>query len=222
MNGASCSGGLPPLQRFVELVSLSLLQDGMKRSHRSLELDPLNRSSSSRPVRGPTEHHGQVRLKSGALVEREQRKRAHSRSQKVHDTSSGFLRRARLRKEVTRQSYSSAWKTFLEFCVEHRRLPGTNSRFVSVHQIDQCLEAFAESQFLDGASKYVFTFALQNANIEYPCWPTSSRMNYPLSKSAKKGWSNLEPGASRGPCPYEVCMIAEDLVTHRVLTMLRQ
>ena len=84
---------------------------------------------------------------------------------------------------------------------------------MSMYQLDQCLEAFAEDQFLSGASKYIFTCALQNANIEYPAWPTSSRVNFPLSKAAKKGWANLEPGASRDPCPFEVaCLVSEDLV----------
>lgn len=39
----------------------------------------------------------------GVLAASEQRKRARDRARKVHDTQSGFLRRARLRKEVTMQ-----------------------------------------------------------------------------------------------------------------------
>ena len=93
------------------------------------------------------------------------------------------------------------------------RFPAVTSCFVSMHQLDQSLEAFAADQFVPGASKYVFTCALQNANVEYPCWPASSWANYPLSKSAKKGWTNLEPGASRDPCPFEVaCLIADDML----------
>lgn len=34
-----------------------------------------------------------------------------------------------------------------------------------------------------------------------------------MAKAAKKGWANLEPGASKDPCPYEVAMwIAYDMV----------
>ena len=75
------------------------------------------------------------------------------------------------------------------------------------------MEAFAEDEYRKGESKYILTCALQNCNIEYPCWPTSSRVNFPLAKAAKKGWSNLEPGATEDPCPFEVAMwIASDMV----------
>lgn len=80
-------------------------------------------------------------------------------------------------------------------------------------QLDRSLEAFAEDQFLAGESKYTTTCALQNCNIEYPQWPTSARTNYSLTKSAKKGWNNIEPGMSRDPCPFEVAMwISYDMV----------
>ena len=185
----------------------------MKRSSKSLAGDPNNRSSSSQAVLARTPARGAPQSQSGGLAASERQKRARDRARKVHDTHSGFLRRARLRKEVTRQSYAGAWQSFMSFCVATSRLPGVTSRFVSMHQLDQSLEALAEDQFLSGASKYIFTCALQNANVEYPCWPTSSRANYPLSKSAKKGWGNLEPGASRDPCPFEVaCLIAGDML----------
>ena len=154
-------------------------------------------------------------MKNGGLDPKRKQKTAKDRARKVPNTEPGFLRRARLRKEVTRQSYQVAWEAFTKFCVETLRLPGEKARFVSMHQLDQSLEAFAEQQFLSGGSKYVFTCALQCANIQYPAWPTSSRANYPLSKSAKKGWGNLEPGSSRDPCPFEVaCVIAQDMVLH--------
>ena len=73
-----------------------------------------------------------------------------------------------------------------------------------MNQLDTAMEAFAEDEYRKGESKYIFTCALQNCNIEYPCWPTSSRVNFPLAKAAKKGWSNLEPGATKDPCPFEV------------------
>lgn len=126
--------------------------------------------------------------------------KAKLRPQKVADTDSGFLRQARLRKQVTRDKY-----------VDHTLLPGRSSRFVAMHQLDCALEAFGEHLFLGGASKYTFT--LQNVNIVYPCWPTSARTNFPLTKAAKKGWGNLEPGASKDPCPFEVASwIALDMV----------
>lgn len=95
-----------------------------------------------------------------------------------------------------------------------------------MQQLDRAMEAFGEHLFLSGDSKYLLTCALQNCNIEYPQWPTSSRTNYPLSKAAKKGWSNMEPGASRDPCPFEVaCWISMDmlvrgLVYHAAAVML--
>ena len=53
----------------------------------------------------------------------------------------------------------------------------------------------------------------KNVNIVYPCWPTSARTNFPLTKAAKKGWGNLEPGASKDPCPFELASwIALDMV----------
>ena len=116
--------------------------------------------------------------------------------------------------KATRRTCEEAWSTFLHFCVSAVLLPSDKCKFVSVHQLDSALEAFAEQQFLDGGSKYVVTCALQNCNIVYPMWPTSSRTNYPLmTKSAKKGWSNLEPGSSRDPCPFEVAYwIAYDML----------
>eukprot|EP00438_Fugacium_kawagutii_P005727 Skav230031 [mRNA] locus=scaffold261:317606:318451:- [translate_table: standard] len=82
-----------------------------------------------------------------------------------------------------------------------------------MQQLDKSLESFGEHLYLHGESKYVLTCALQNCNIEYPQWPTSSRINYPLTKAAKKGWGNLEPGQSRDPCPFEVaCWIAFHLM----------
>eukprot|EP00435_Cladocopium_sp_Y103_P021162 s1272_g5.t1 len=183
----------------------------MKRSNKSLALDPQNIKASGAQQHIPP--HGKTLLKSGALDPKRKQQTAKARARKVPDTQPGFLRRARLRKDVTRQSYESAWNVFMSFCVESQRLPGPGSRFVSMHQLDLALEAFGEQQFLSGGSKYVFTCALQNANIQYPAWPTSSRTNYPLSKSAKKGWGNLEPGQSRDPCPFEVaCLISQDLV----------
>ena len=80
-------------------------------------------------------------------------------------------------------------------------------------QLDAALEGYAEQQFLDGASKYVLTCALQNCNIEYPMWPTSCRSNYPMTKAAKRGWGNLEPSSSRDPCPLEIAyLIAFDML----------
>ena len=126
--------------------------------------------------------------------------KAKLRQQKVTDTDSGFLRRARLRKQVTRDKYAESWDSFLDYCVDHTLLPGRSSRFVTMHQLDCALEAFGEHLFLGGASKYTLTCALQNVNIVYPCWPT-------------KGWGNLEPGASKDPCPFEVASwIALDMV----------
>lgn len=136
-----------------------------------------------------------------------------SRKSKVHDENPGFLRRARLRKAETRKSYSESWDKFISFCMANHLVAGTCARFATMHQLDAALEAFGEAQFLQGQPKYVLTCALQNCNLEYPCWPTSSRINFPLTKAAKKGWSNLEPGATKDPCPFEVAMlIAMNLV----------
>lgn len=93
-------------------------------------------------------------------------------------------------------------------------MPTRRARFASMSQLDAALEGFAEQQFLDGCSKYVVTCALQNVNMEYPMWPTSSRTNFPATKSAKKGWGTLEPNASRDPCPLEIAWwIAHDMVS---------
>ena len=68
---------------------------------------------------------------------------------------------------------------------------------------------------MNGLSKAALTCARQNVNIGYPSWPTSARINFPLAKAAKKGWGNLEPGASKDPCPFEVAFwIAHDLLLH--------
>lgn len=151
---------------------------------------------------------------------------AKSRLKKVPDTDSGFLRRARIRKSSTRRTYAEAWKQFIVFCTSSNFLAAPSCKFVSMQQLDRAMEAFGEHLFLSGDSKYLLTCALQNCNIEYPQWPTSSRTNYPLSKAAKKGWSNMEPGASRDPCPFEVaCWISMDmlvrgLVYHAAAVML--
>eukprot|EP00438_Fugacium_kawagutii_P004066 Skav200557 [mRNA] locus=scaffold2256:91297:92139:+ [translate_table: standard] len=95
-----------------------------------------------------------------------------------------------------------------------------------MQQLDKALERFGEHLFLKGSSKYVLTCALQNCNIEYPHWPTSSRLNFPLTKAAKKGWGNLEPGTSRDPCPIEVAswialhLAVKGLVYHAIAVML--
>ena len=142
------------------------------------------------------------------------------------DTQPGFLRRARLRKSTTRRTYAESWKAFLEFCLSHNLLASITSPFVTMMQLDCALERFAENLFLEGSSKYVFTCALQNCNIEYPHWPTASRLNYPLTKAAKKGWANMEPGSSRDPCPIEVAawiaydMSLRGLVYHAAAVML--
>lgn len=129
------------------------------------------------------------------------------------DMEPGFLRRARIRKASTRHTYKESWDAFIQFCVEYCLLAGHSCKFVSMNQLDQALERFAEHLFRTGGSKYVITCALQNCNIEYPAWPTSSRVNYPLCKAAKKGWGNIEPGSSKDPCPLEVAMwIAFDML----------
>ena len=61
--------------------------------------------------------------------------KAKLRQQKVTDTDSGFLRRARLRKQVTRDKYAESWNSFLDYCVDHTLLPGRSSRFVTMHQL---------------------------------------------------------------------------------------
>ena len=170
-----------------------------------------------------TSAHGKPQSARGA---RDRAAAAKSRLKKVSDTDPGFLRRARIRKSSTRHTYAEAWKQFIEFCVSVNLLAAPTCKFVSMQQLDRAVEAFGERLFLVGDSKYLLTCALQNCNIEYPQWPTSSRTNYPLSKAAKKGWSNLEPGASRDPCPFEVaCWIAMDmlvrgLVYHAAAVML--
>ena len=151
---------------------------------------------------------------------------AKARLKKVTGTDPGFLRRARIRKASTRQTYSESWNQFLQFCVSVSLLPAASCKFASMSQLDRSLEAFGEHLFLEGQSKYLLTCALQNCNIEYPEWPTASRTNYPLTKAAKKGWANMEPGSSRDPCPFEVaCWIAWDmllrgLVLHAAAVML--
>lgn len=151
---------------------------------------------------------------------------AKARLQKVSDTLPGFLRRARIRKASTRKAYDDSWSQFLSYCVSVNLLTAATSKFISMSQLDQSLEAFGESLFLAGSSKYLLTCALQNCNIQYPQWPTCARSNYPLTKAAKKGWGNLEPGASRDPCPYEVAcwiayyMVTQGLVFHAAAVML--
>lgn len=143
--------------------------------------------------------------------------KARQRQQQVPDPQPGFLRRARLRKQVTRDSYDESWKSFISFCVDSDIIPAARTRFVTMHQLDTALEAFGEHLFLEGLSKYVLTCALQNVNLVYPCWPTSARTNFPLTKASKKGWSNLEPGTSKDPCPLEIAFwIAYDLVQHNM------
>eukprot|EP00435_Cladocopium_sp_Y103_P074179 s45_g47.t1 len=162
---------------------------------------------------GVTNAHGRTLKRSGGPAKKQKRDIVKTRAAKAGDAKPGFLRRAKLRKQVTRDVYADAWEQFMNFCVESGRMPSVKSRFVTMHQLDACLESFAEHLFLDGKSKYVITCAIQNANVEYPAWPTSSRLNYPLSKAAKRGWGNLEPGASRDPCPFEVAwLIATDML----------
>eukprot|EP00438_Fugacium_kawagutii_P027761 Skav215994 [mRNA] locus=scaffold4693:140018:158914:+ [translate_table: standard] len=197
-------------KRFARPVKHQSFLAGIMKFKKSLAANPKSLSVSHAP--GVTKRHGPQQLTRGELDPKQTAQRAADRAKRV-DTQPGFLRRARLRKEVTRQVYSDAWNAFLSFCVDVSLLPSIKCRFVSMHQIDTALEAFAENQFLMGSSKYILTCALQNTNIEYPMWPTSCRSNYPLTKAAKKGWTNIEPGASKDPCPYEVaCLIAMNLL----------
>ena len=134
-----------------------------------------------------------------------------ARLKRTPDVAPGFLRRARIRKTATRSK-------FLAFCLSSCRLASMTCKFVSMGQLDKSLEAFGEHLYLHGESKYILSCALQNSNIEYPQWPTSSRSNYPLTKAAKKGWTNMEPGTSRDPCPFEVaCWIALDMMLRGLL-----
>lgn len=141
---------------------------------KSLAVGAQVRSSSSH-AHGPIAVPGKMLSKRGGQKTDVKSKVIKERKQKIHeDTSTGFLRRARLRKAVTRKSYHDSWSKFLSFCEASHFLPGAKFRFVSMQNLDEALEAFAESEYLAGESKYTLTCALQNCNIEYPCWPTSS------------------------------------------------
>ena len=182
---------------------------------KSLAQSQKSRSSSHAHIARPVPGQGQSKRGVRKTAADKSREKALQRQRKVVDTEPGFLRRARLRKQSTRDQYADSWKTFMTFCVAHHLMRAVASRFVSMHQLDSALESFGEHLFLSGLSKTVLTCALQNVNIEYPCWPTSARVNFPLTKAAKKGWGNLEPGASKDPCPMEIAFwIAYDLLNH--------
>lgn len=171
-------------------------------------------SSSCRVAHDRTPAHGKTQLRNGARSASAKAKVATQRAAQLTEVQPGFLRRARLRRAATRNAFADSWEQFLDFCLDSNRLPSRRVKFASMTQLDAALESFAEQQFLDGSSRYVVTCALQNVNMENPRWPTSSRANFPLTKSAKKGWNNLEPQTSRDPCPMEVAWwVANDLAS---------
>lgn len=205
--------GIPEVQSssWRDDVPVTKVTGGAMKFQKGLASKVASSPSSSR-AQPPMSVRGESARASGGRVSR-QAILAKERAKKVTDMKPGFLRRARIRKSVTRNAYSDAWEQFLTFCVAECLLAGLRCKFVSMSQIDQSLEKFAEHLYSTGSSKYVITCALQNCNIEYPQWPTSSRTNYPLTKAAKKGWGNLEPGCSKDPCPLEVAFwIAFDML----------
>ena len=73
----------------------------------------------------------------------------------------------------------------------------------NTHDVDICLEKYAEQLHLGGESINLAKNALYGYAWRYS-YPTRGPDNFPRIKSALKGWCKREPGASRDPVPWEV------------------
>jgi hypothetical protein len=106
-----------------------------------------------------------------------------------------------VRNQTTRELYCNAVAKFTAFAL-------TLGAILScIEDVDRALEKYFETLFIQGSSQYVASCTLCGWAFLNPAMSTKPRHHFPLSKAALKGWKNLEPGGSKDPCPFEVCLM---------------
>ncbi|CAE8614739.1 unnamed protein product, partial [Polarella glacialis] len=166
------------------------------KSEKSLGLPSRSSGSVTSLAQGTGSHRGPTQSIRGA-----RKTIAKERATKVDTEQAGFLRNRTVRNQTTRELYCNAVAKFTAFAL-------TLGAILScIEDVDRALEKYFETLFIQGSSQYVASCTLCGWAFLNPAMSTKPRHHFPLSKAALKGWKNLEPGGSKDPCPFEVCLM---------------
>ena len=129
------------------------------------------------------------------------------------DAEPGFLNRARVKTQTTKDTYREAVDQFEKFCGE-RRL-----RTKTIPQVDAALEARIEDLFKRGengfAGRCVLYGWLYYNHSRVPGGAARPSDHFPLARGALHGWEKLEPNKTIDPAPWEASLALADWLLNK-------